>query len=254
MSTEPLSTEPADLAPHVEPSWAEALVLELRLRDVPGDVIGDVLAEVESHVVDSRSPAHVAFGDPVAYAALVAETAARPEPVDVRTTVSSAVGGTALVVVVDAAVGWWRDDTFDLTGGTLALALGITLVVAALTRFGAPLLRRLVTASAWRTVPALMAVMAAVVGLSVLARQWHLATLPAAPVTLVALAVVAATTVLHLRSPDVDPLVAPGADRAAAEAAARRETRRLGLRLAGLQAAALALALGLVLGVLTLGD
>lgn len=254
MSAEPLSTEPSDLAPHVEPTWAEALVLELRLRDVPGDVIGDVLAEVESHVVDSRSPAHVAFGDPVAYAAQIAETTARPEPDDLRTMVSSAAGGTALVVVVDGAVAWWRDGTFELTGGTLALALGITLVVVALFRFGTPLLRALVTRPPWQTVPALMAVMGLVVGLSVLAQRWHVATFPAAPVTLGALAVVAATTVLHLRSPGVDPLVAPGADRAAAEAAALRESRRLGLRLAGLQAAYLVLALALVVGVLSLGD
>jgi hypothetical protein len=56
------------VAPHVDEDWAEALLLELRLRGVPGDVVGGVLAEVDAHVVDSGTTARDAFGDPVAYA------------------------------------------------------------------------------------------------------------------------------------------------------------------------------------------
>lgn len=247
-------TEPTDLAPHVEPSWAEALVLELRLRDVPGDAIGDILAEVESHVVDSRTPAHVAFGDAVAYAERIAETAARPGPDDLRAALPTALGSAALVVTIDAGVEWWRDGTFEFTGGTLALTLGTVLVVGVMVRFGTPLLRIAVTAPLWRTVPALVGVMAVLVGLGVAGRQWHLVTLPAAPVTLAALAAVVLTVVLELRgADDVDPLLAPGADRAAVEATARREARRLLLRLAGVQAAYLVLVLAIVLGVLRLG-
>lgn len=99
-----MSTEPADLAPHVDAAWADAFVIELRLRDVPGDVIGDVLTEVDSHVVDSGTSADDAFGDPVQYAAQVAEGAARPSPDRVRETVPPALGGGALVVEVSSPV------------------------------------------------------------------------------------------------------------------------------------------------------
>lgn len=56
------------IAPHVEPDWVEAMLLELRLQGVSGERIGAALAEVEAHVVDSGQNAQEAFGDPVAYA------------------------------------------------------------------------------------------------------------------------------------------------------------------------------------------
>lgn len=55
-------------APHVEEDWADAFVLELRLLDVHGTVIGDALAEVDSHCADSGEGARETFGDPVEYA------------------------------------------------------------------------------------------------------------------------------------------------------------------------------------------
>lgn len=56
------------LAPHVDPLWTEAVLLELRMRNVPGDTIGAALAEVDSHCAESGEPAAEAFGEPVAYA------------------------------------------------------------------------------------------------------------------------------------------------------------------------------------------
>lgn len=56
------------LAPHVDPAWSEAFILEARLRGVLGTVIGDALAEVDAHVVDSGQSAEEAFGDPKEYA------------------------------------------------------------------------------------------------------------------------------------------------------------------------------------------
>lgn len=61
------STERA-LAPHVEETWAEGLVLELRLQGVSGPAIGEALSEVESHCAESGESAHHAFGDAVEYA------------------------------------------------------------------------------------------------------------------------------------------------------------------------------------------
>lgn len=45
-------------------TWIDDLVLELRLRDVKGDVIGDVVASVEQHVAESGETPLEAFGDP----------------------------------------------------------------------------------------------------------------------------------------------------------------------------------------------
>ena len=58
----------ARLAPHVEPKWASAVILQLRLRGVSGEHIGEALTEVESHVVESGESAQDTFGDPVTYA------------------------------------------------------------------------------------------------------------------------------------------------------------------------------------------
>ncbi|MDD9206351.1 hypothetical protein PU560_07700 [Georgenia sp. 10Sc9-8] len=57
-----------ELAPHIDGKWAEDLILELRLREVPGPEIGKVLAEADSHCADSGQSAQDTFGDPVAYA------------------------------------------------------------------------------------------------------------------------------------------------------------------------------------------
>lgn len=68
MTTDPNRHSATATAPHVEEDWADAFVLELRLRDVHGTVIGDALAEVDSHCADSGEGARETFGDPVAYA------------------------------------------------------------------------------------------------------------------------------------------------------------------------------------------
>lgn len=59
--------------------YRQSLLLALRLRDVPGDRIGEVLAEVESHVSDTGEDPAEAFGAPRDYAkALTAGHAREP--------------------------------------------------------------------------------------------------------------------------------------------------------------------------------
>ena len=55
-------------APHIEETWSEAFIIELRLIGVHGSRIGDALTEVDSHCAESGSTAADAFGDPVEYA------------------------------------------------------------------------------------------------------------------------------------------------------------------------------------------
>lgn len=57
-----------DLAPHVDPKWAEAFMLELRLRGVHGDDIGAALAEIDSHCAEAEVTAEEAFGPAKDYA------------------------------------------------------------------------------------------------------------------------------------------------------------------------------------------
>lgn len=48
--------------------WRDALLFQLRMKDVPGDRIGDILLEVESHLRETGESPENAFGDAKAYA------------------------------------------------------------------------------------------------------------------------------------------------------------------------------------------
>jgi hypothetical protein len=54
-------------------AWSDDLLLALRLRDVPGARIGEVLAEVQSHVAETGEDPRQAFGAADDYADQVAE-------------------------------------------------------------------------------------------------------------------------------------------------------------------------------------
>ncbi len=58
--------------------WRDALIAELRLREVPGDRIGEVLADVDAYCTDSGQTPVEAFGDPIAYAQSLIEVHAPP--------------------------------------------------------------------------------------------------------------------------------------------------------------------------------
>lgn len=61
-------------APHTDKQWVSNFILEARLLDVPGATIGDCLAEIDSHVVESGESAQEAFGDPAVYARAVSSS------------------------------------------------------------------------------------------------------------------------------------------------------------------------------------
>ncbi|WP_138757117.1 HAAS signaling domain-containing protein [Modestobacter altitudinis] len=54
-------------------AWCDDLLLRLRLLQVPGARIGEVLAEVQSHVAETGEPPREAFGTPREYADQVAQ-------------------------------------------------------------------------------------------------------------------------------------------------------------------------------------
>lgn len=54
-------------------AWCDDLLLRLRMLSVPGPRIGEVLAEVQSHVAETGEPPREAFGTPREYADQVAQ-------------------------------------------------------------------------------------------------------------------------------------------------------------------------------------
>lgn len=114
-------------APHVDPRWAERLVLELRLQGVAGDRIGAVLAEVDAHVVDSGESAPDAFGDPVTYARSLGLPVSRAQS---RGATTRAVAASGLQLVGMLAVLWSLPPALD--GEPLQASAGLLLVLAVL--------------------------------------------------------------------------------------------------------------------------
>lgn len=113
-----------DLAPHIDPTWTEAFILEARLREVPGKVIGDALGEVDDHCTSSGETAEEAFGPARHYAAAVAagsEPVAGPNVNWVLAPTFLQVAG--VLVGLDGVTGLVRDDAHPLSWGTFAVGL-----------------------------------------------------------------------------------------------------------------------------------
>ncbi|MBI9113653.1 hypothetical protein [Sanguibacter suaedae] len=121
------STE-RELAPHVEETWAEAFIVELRLLDVSGEHIGEALSEIESHCAESGQPAADAFGEPVAYARSLDLPAAPGSGTAgiFRAAIPSVVQVIGMLVLVWAFSDWRRFGAVEVTVGqvvTLAVVL-----------------------------------------------------------------------------------------------------------------------------------
>lgn len=201
-----------DLAPHVDPRWAQALLVELRLRGVPGRRIGQVLAEVESHVVDSGEDAQVAFGDPTTYAASL-DLASPGERAPVLTRLAHPVlHVVAMVVVPVAAAGTAAGGVTITVGGAVSVSLalaGMAVLVLDETRVLRVLLRRPVV-SWFVLTAAFVAGALAAAGL-----RTALVAVPAVPALVVGVVLLVATTghaLRRARREGVDAVVSPLSD------------------------------------------
>jgi hypothetical protein len=81
-------------------AWCDDLLLRLRLREVPGARIGEVLAEVQSHVAETGEHPREAFGAPKEYADRVAEALGVPEPAGIWRQLIGSLRWRDLVVAV----------------------------------------------------------------------------------------------------------------------------------------------------------
>lgn len=200
------SPEPADLAPHVEAPWREAFVLELRLLDVPGTRIGDVLSEVDAHCADSGESALDAFGDPVAYARALDLPAAPAASREVRATVLGALAQVAGLFTVPSAVGALAAGTRQTV--TAGEALTAVLVLTGISAF-ALMTGRIMRVAIERPGPS-AAVMGMAVTLTVLpAAMWRsdLLTVPAPAGLAVGLTLLVVGVVVEVRALGVPDLI-----------------------------------------------
>ena len=242
-----MTNPPSAAAPHraVE-RWCEDLLLALRLRDVPGERIGAVLAEVRSHLADSGEDPVEAFGDPVAHAeALTAGAPGRPRPSRRRRLLEHARGTAAVLGT------WWVvAGAGALIGGGQARLSAVPVALSVLAALVVPGgVERLVTGRRAARVGWSLAVGAAVTALGVgVAVAEHLTgalstPAPALALLLPGLALAAWGTVSGggLRpDPVVEPLASPQAVRRERRSGARWLALAWGLvALTGLVAVAL---------------
>lgn len=234
--------------PHVEPDWAEAFLLELRLRGVDGRRIGAALAEVEAHCAESGESARDAFGDPATYAVELAP-AAPADPSTWRGELLSSALGLGGMLTTLAAVGARQSGTrVELTTGAVGVLLLVLVGTVAIARLAEPLLRAVVR-HWWVAVLGAIVPLVLFVAVLLLGRQ-ALLTLPVLPVLVAGLLLLTANTVVALRGPDLeDPVVGPegaGGAGTLADDAVSRGLQRVGPWLFPILTAVMALPLLLI--------
>ena len=221
-----------EVAPHVDPRWAEAMLIELRLQGVGGAHVGEALGEVDSHCAESGESAQEAFGDPVAYARSLGLP---PSPGQGPAAIVGSVLPT-LVQLVGMLLTLWSvpalvaAEAVQITvGQALAAALMVAGILLLVWR-PEPVLRALVRRPVVGTV-GFGAVSAALV-VPLLLLRGDLVALPAAVSCVVGVVLLVAGVLVELartrRPDDTDPIVVPLQDEGATERR-RREGRRVRL-------------------------
>lgn len=127
MTHEPRPTAAPDTA-----AYRQALITALRLKDVPGDRIGELVAEVESHVADTGEDPVEAFGPAAAYAASLTDEH-RPDPWwhTAALVVGSMISGWLLA---QGALSWLLGETYLGRPGWVWVLVGLVVAVPAALR------------------------------------------------------------------------------------------------------------------------
>jgi hypothetical protein len=106
-------------------TYVNRLVVALRMRDVPGERIGQVVAEVEAHVAESREEPIEAFGSPEEYAdrvsAAMDPTAEKRHRQTRRGMLMGWPTTLAAMLMADGVAGLASDQRIELTAGKLVL-------------------------------------------------------------------------------------------------------------------------------------
>lgn len=127
--------DPGAIAPSVDRAWRHDFIVELRLRSVAGDRIGDALMTVETHVAESGESAQDAFGDAKAYAGEIAESTGAADTGSMITAWTAAGVVLGLIGMLGAvrAFGTWLEGTsVPVTAGDLAGLVALLAITALL--------------------------------------------------------------------------------------------------------------------------
>lgn len=190
--------------------WCDDFILELRLRDVPGARIGDHLAEVESHCIETGTDPEDAFGDAREYAQEVGDADEPTRDTGVlRVTLISLAALVVFLAGSDATSRWAADEPLSFNALEL---LSMGLMVAALALLPAvlrPVLRQKTVGIAYIVTLLGLGILNAVSGL--LPLEPVVDGLPAAAVSAGAFATLCVLSVLEMRelSDDDDPVTSP---------------------------------------------
>lgn len=190
--------------------WFDDFTLELRLRDVPGETIGDAVASVREFLADSGDSPEATFGDPRTYA----------ESLDLpRSRIPRAGMAALLVPTCLGLLGFFAvAASVSASDGSVQVTLpGLLLVLTGLALAAcAPLLLDvLVRSPVWRTAAAFAVVFALITAAGTLAGHLVLFTLPAVPTALIGGAVLLSTSLWGqfrkgtAPDPILEPLSAP---------------------------------------------
>ncbi|NKE09357.1 MULTISPECIES: hypothetical protein [Kocuria] len=173
-------------------SWCDDFVMELRLMDVPGDVIGDRLAEVEAHCAESGETPDEAFGEPVAYAKTVGAESPKESAGGLWATAALSVGQVLALLVGTRAAGAWAAGESVAYNAVQVLCLALAAAVLVLLPVA---LRFLLQRPLLTGLPYFASFMALALG-AVLAGELDLPALITAPAALVTVGLFVVTVVL----------------------------------------------------------
>ena len=120
------------LARHTK--WRDTLIYHLRMDDVPGDRIGDILLEVDSHLAESGETPQEAFGNPKAYASSRVTPADQKPDSDANTWIIAALSFFGSMLYASGALGAGRgsEAVFGFNPWILVVAGAVLLVLTAL--------------------------------------------------------------------------------------------------------------------------
>lgn len=115
-----------------EKKWIDDFVIELRLREVRGDAIGDAVAAVKELLADSGENPLQAFGTPRQYAKQLELPLVEGAGFDPGATLAPALGALALLVYSPAVWAFFGDEPLGYSLPQVLLLLVPLLIVAAL--------------------------------------------------------------------------------------------------------------------------
>lgn len=120
------------MSPTTEKKWLDDFVIELRLREVRGDAIGDAVAAVKELLADSGENPLQAFGTPRHYAEQLELPLVEGAGFDPGTTLAPALGALALLVYIPAVWALFGNEPLGYSLPQVLLLLAPLLIVATL--------------------------------------------------------------------------------------------------------------------------